>query len=73
MTLVACYRVLVRCPDCGATEEREETAAPVAAPAALEAALGTVDDACPCAQGAVLLVDAIEVVTKLEQSLPLAA
>jgi hypothetical protein len=63
MSLVVVYRILLRCRDCGAVEERDEASAPTAvALAGLAAGVGTVEAACPCAEGAAVVVETIEVV-----------
>jgi hypothetical protein len=62
MTLPVAYRALLRCPDCGAVEERDETSAATAATlAGVAAALGTVEEGCACSDGAALVVEAVEV------------
>jgi hypothetical protein len=62
MSLGVAYRALLRCPDCGAVEERDEMSAPTAATlAGLAAALGTVEEDCACTDSAALVVEAVEV------------
>jgi hypothetical protein len=62
MSLVVAYRAVLRCPDCGAVEERDEMSAPTAATlAGVAAALGTVEEDCACTDGAALVVEAVEV------------
>ena len=62
MSLVVAYRVLIRCPDCGAVEERDEISAATAATLpGVAAALGTVDGDCACSDGAAFVVDALGV------------
>jgi hypothetical protein len=62
MSLVVAYRAVLRCPDCGAVEERDEMSAPTAATlAGVAAALGTVGEDCACTDGAALVVEAVEV------------